>query len=86
MAFYHDDFHHCNHYQWPRYKFIVFGSFDRNYRKWFKSSYNIMNEPSYDLLSRYGGLAEAKRLFDKNVTPIKNLVEKIGDLSRLTLD
>ena len=45
-----------------------------------------MNEPDYDPLSRYGGLAKAKRLFDKNVTPIKSLVEKIGDLSRLTLD
>ena len=27
-----------------------------------------MNEPDYDPLSRYGGLAEAKTLFDKNVT------------------
>ena len=36
MAFYPDDFHHYTHYQWPRYKFIVFGSFDRNHHKWFK--------------------------------------------------
>ena len=65
---------------------MVFESFDKNYHKWFKSSYNIMNEPSSELVSRYGGLAKAKKLFDKNATPIKNLVEKIGDLSRLTLD
>ena len=45
-----------------------------------------MNEPDYDPLLRYGGLAEAKRLFDKNVTLIKDLVEKIGNLLRLTLD
>ena len=36
MGFYPDDFHHYSHYQWPRYKFIVFGSFNRNYHKWFK--------------------------------------------------
>ena len=33
-----------------------------------------------------GGLDKAKNLFDKNVTPIKNLVEKIGDLTKLALD
>ena len=37
-------------------------------------------------MSNLGGLDEAKKLFDKNVTPIKNLVEKIGDLSKLTLE
>ena len=30
--------------------------------------------------------SRSQNVFDKNVTPIKNLVEKIGDLSRLTLD
>ena len=37
-------------------------------------------------MSSLGGLDEAKKLFDKNVTSIKNLVEKIGDLSKLTLE
>ena len=31
-------------------------------------------------------LDEAQKLFDKNVTPIENLVEKIGDLLKLTLE
>ena len=37
-------------------------------------------------MSYLGGLDEAKKLFNKNVTPIKNLTEKIGDLSKLTLE
>ena len=37
-------------------------------------------------MSRLGGLDEAKKLLDKNVILIKNLVEKIGDLSKLTLE
>ena len=86
MAFYPDDFHLYRDYQRPRYKYIMSGSFDSSYHKWFQLLYNIMNEPAYDPLSRYGGLAEAKRLFNKNVTPIKNLVKKMCDPSRLTLD
>ena len=37
-------------------------------------------------MSSLGGLDEAKKLFDKNVAPIKNFVEKIIDLSKLTLE
>ena len=37
-------------------------------------------------MSSLGGLDEAKKQLDKNVIPIKNLVEKIGDLSKLTLE
>ena len=32
-----------------------------------------------------GSLENAKKLFNKNVIPIKRLVEKIGDLSRITV-
>ena len=34
-------------------------------------------------MSILGGLNKVKRVFDKNVIPIKNWVEKIGDLSKL---
>ena len=37
-------------------------------------------------MSCLGGLGKAKKLFDKIVTAIKNLIEKIGDLSKLTLE
>ena len=37
-------------------------------------------------MSSLGGLNEAKKLLDKNVIPIKNLAEKIGDLSKLMLE
>ena len=50
------------------------------------SSYDIFNAIGYKSLSSLGELDEAKKLFDKNVRPIKNLVEKIGDLSKLTLE
>ena len=48
--------------------------------------YNIFNEISSKPLPVFGDLNEAKKGFDKNVTPIKNLVEKIGDLSKLLLE
>ena len=37
-------------------------------------------------MSSLGGLNEAKKLLDKNVIPIKNLAEKMGDLSKLMLE
>ena len=37
-------------------------------------------------MSIFGDLNEAKKVFSKNATPIRNLVEKIGDLSKLMLE
>ena len=81
-----DDFHHYRYYNWGLYKWAIFKSKDCAYSKWFRSSYDIFNAIGYKSLSSLGGLDEAKKLLDKNVIPIKNLVEKIGDLSKLTLE
>ena len=48
--------------------------------------YDIFHEISSKPLPVFGDPSEAKKGFNKNVTPIKNLVEKIGDLSKLLLE
>ena len=45
----------------------------------------LFNTVGHRSLSSLGGLNEAKRVFNKNVTPIKILVEKIGNPSKLML-
>ena len=80
------DFHLYRYYNWGWYKWAIFITKDRAYNKWFSSSYDIFNAIGYKSMSSLGGLDEAKKLFDKNVAPIKNFVEKIIDLSKLTLE
>ena len=46
----------------------------------------MFNTIGHRSLSSLGGLNEAKTVFNKNATPIKNLVGKIGDLSKLMLE
>ena len=80
------DLNYYKYYNWPWFTSAIFNSSDRIYDRWFSSSYAIFNTIRYRSLSSLGGLNEAKRIFDKNVTPIKNLVEKIGYLSKLMLE
>ena len=86
IAWSRDDFHHYRYYNWGEYKWAIFKCKDRAYDKKFSSSYDIFNAIGYKSLSSLGGLDEVKKLFSKNVTPVKNLVEKIGDLLKLTLE
>ena len=81
-----DDFHHYRYYNWGRYKWAIFKSKDCTYDKWFSLSYDIFNAIRYKSLSSLGGLDEAIKLLDKNMISIKNLVEKIDDLSKLTIE
>ena len=86
IAWSRNDFLHYRYYNWWWYKWAIFKSKDRTYDKWFSSSYDIFNAIGHKSMSSLGGLDEAKKLFDKNVMSIKNLVEKIGDLSKLTFE
>ena len=52
----------------------------------FSSSCAIFNIIGHRSLSSLGGLNEAKRVFNKDITLIKNLVEKICVLSKLMLE
>ena len=81
-----NNFHDHRYYNWGPYKWAIFIFEDCAYDKWFSSSYYIFNVIVYKSLSSLGGLDKAKKLLDKNVIPIKNLVEKIGDLSKLMLE
>ena len=86
MTWSKDDFHHYRYYNWGRYKWVIFKSKDRTYDKWFSSPYDIFNAIGYKSLLNLGGLDEAKKLLDKYVIPINNLVEKVNDFSKLTLE
>ena len=83
LNWFQQDLNYYKYYNWPHYGFAVFKCFDRTYDKSLKSTYKIFNEISFKPLSIFGDLNQAKKVFDKNVTPIKNLVEKIGDLLML---
>ena len=51
-----------------------------------KSSYNNFNAPDHHSIANKGIKEELKQILNKNVIPIKELVEGIGDLSKLTLE
>ena len=80
------DLNYYKYYNWPQYGFAIFRSSDRTYDKWFKSTCKIFNGINSKPLSIFGDLIEAKKVFNKNVNPIKNLIEKIGDQSKLMLE
>ena len=86
IAWSRDDFYPYRCYNCGRYEWAIFKSKDPAYDKWVSSSYDIFNAIGCKSLSSLGGLDETKKLFSKNMTSIKNLVEKIGDLSKLTLE
>ena len=83
LNWFQQDLNYYKYYNWPHYGFAIFKCSDRTYDKSLKSTYKIFNEISSKPLSIFGDLNQAKKVFDKNVTPIKNLVEKIGDLLML---
>ena len=57
------------------------------YSKWFITPYNgqISNNDIITDLSKLEGIQQAEKELDKNVLEVKDLVEKIGNLSDLTL-
>ena len=57
------------------------------YSKWFITSCNgqIFNNSIITDLSKLGGIQQAEKELDKNVLEVKDLVEKIGNISDLTL-
>ena len=67
----------------PRSAIIGFSISNPTYKKWFKTGYTILDEPTTvdipQLISKF------KKLFDKNVLPIKTLVKDIGNLDNLTI-
>ena len=82
-----DDFHHYSHYNWPSCTNAVFrDEEDCIYDKWLQSSYNIFNAPGHHSIASKGSKEKLKQILKKNVIPIKELVERIGDLSKLTLE
>ena len=86
LYYYLNDFHYYSHYNQPRYTNAVFrDEEDRFYNKWLRSSYNIFNAPDHHSIANKVSKEELKQILDKNVIPIKELVERIGDLSKLTL-
>lgn len=80
-----DDLHYYDCYMWSTYDYAAFRSAGRDCNWWLRSDNNNYNKKSKLSIKYAGGLEVMKKLFDKNVTPIKKLVEKIGDLSEITL-
>ena len=61
----------------PRAAIIGFSISNSAYKKWFKTGYTILDEPTtVDILEL---ISQCEKLFDKNVLPIKKLVKDIGD-------
>ena len=73
----------CGFISIPRSAIIGFSISNSNYKKWFKTGYTILDEPTtVDILEL---ISQCEKLFDKNVLPIKKLVKDIGDLDNLTI-
>ena len=87
LYYYPNCFHHYSHYNWPRYTNVVFrDEEDHIYDKWLQLSYNFFNAPSHHSIANKGSKEELKQILNKNVFPITELVERIGDLPKLTLE
>ena len=87
LYYYPNDFHHYSHYNWPCYTNAVFrDEEDRIYSKSLQSSHNIFNTSGHHSIVNKSSKEELKQILNKNVTPIKELVERIGDLSKLMLE
>ena len=59
----------------PMMKFFISNN---QYSKWFKNTYEVLYKASVVDISE--SMTECKKLFDKNILPIKILVKDIGDL------
>ena len=70
---------------WPTYDYASFRSDNKEFNWWLRSNNDIQNKNSKFSIKSAGSLENGKKLFNKNVIPIKKLVEKIGDLSEITL-
>ena len=87
LYYYPNYFHHYSRCNWPRYANAVFrDEEDYIYDKWLRSFYNIFNAPGHHSIAIKGSKEELKQILNKNVIPIKELVERIGDLSKLTFE
>ena len=67
----------------PKWEIIGFEILKPIYKKWFKTSYSIFDEPS--VVDIPEPISQCEKLFDKNVLPIKKLVKDIGNLDNLTI-
>ena len=67
----------------PKWEIIGFEISKPIYKKWFKTSYSIFDEPS--VVNIPEPISQCKKLFDKNVLPIKRLVKDIGHLNNITI-
>ena len=67
----------------PRSAIIGFSISNPTYKKWFKTGYTILDEPTTVDIPQ--PISQCKKLFDKNVLSIKKLVKDIGNLDNLTI-
>ena len=70
LNWFQQDLNYYKYYNWPQQGFAIFRCSDQTYDKWFfKSTYKIkiFNGISSKILSIFGDLNEAKKVFDKNV-------------------
>ena len=65
LTFFPDDFHYYRYYQWPGYHFSIFGSFNKLYHKWFRSSYSAMDKPDSIPISHLSELMQPKNYLKK---------------------
>ena len=68
----------------PRSAIIGFSISNPTYKKWFKRSFTIFDEPTTVDIPE--PISQYEKLFDKNVLPIKKLVKDIGSLDNLTIE
>ena len=67
----------------PKSEIIGFQISNPIYKKWFKTSYSIFDEPS--VVDIPEPISQCEKLFDKNVLPIKKRVKDLGDLNNITI-
>ena len=77
--------HQYQHYIWPIFREGIFFNENKQYNKWLGSLYDIFNVKRKKSATK-AQVNEIIKLFNKNVIEIKNLVNKIDDLSKITLE
>ena len=83
-TWYSDDVSCYPHYLWPKFTSRVFQAFTPKYKKLLNSTYDIFNNEVSFKLTREE-VNDLKNL-DVNVNVVEDLVNKIGDLSKITLE
>ena len=84
-TWYSDDLSCYPYYLWPKFINGIFQAYAPKYKKLLNSTYDMYNnELSFKLTKQE--VIDLKNLLDVNVNVVKDLIDKIDDLSKITLE